>query len=80
MRTLWVMVLCAISPWAEAQNAGDGWPSYGGDPGGTRYSRAKEITRANVAKLRQALPERGLDAIEQRRSMFGDVPLVERED
>ena len=28
-----------------------GWPDYGGDPGGTRYSAARQIAPANVAKL-----------------------------
>jgi quinoprotein glucose dehydrogenase len=54
MRAWWALALCAISAYAGAQATGDGWPSYGGDPGGTRYSRAKEITRENVARLRQA--------------------------
>jgi glucose dehydrogenase len=30
------------------------WQSYGGDPGGTRYSPLKEINRSNVAKLKTA--------------------------
>src|SRR4030095_7716723 len=54
MRKWLAMALGAMPALACAQSAGDGWPSYGGDPGGTRYSRAKEITRDNVAKLRQA--------------------------
>jgi len=49
----WSMGLCAIPALAGAQAVGEGWPSYGGDSGGTRYSRAKEITRDNVAKLRR---------------------------
>jgi quinoprotein glucose dehydrogenase len=28
-----------------------GWPSYGGDPGGTRHSPLRQITRENVASL-----------------------------
>lgn len=31
--------------------SGDGWPTYGGDPGGQRYSSARQITPANVANL-----------------------------
>jgi quinoprotein glucose dehydrogenase len=31
-----------------------GWPSYGGDEGGTRYSPAARIDRANVSRLRVA--------------------------
>lgn len=28
------------------------WPSYGGDPGGQRYSPYKQIDKGNVASLR----------------------------
>jgi quinoprotein glucose dehydrogenase len=31
-----------------------GWPSYGGDAGGTRYSAAAQIDRKNVAQLKVA--------------------------
>lgn len=30
------------------------WPAYGGDDGGTRFSRLTQITAANVAQLRLA--------------------------
>jgi quinoprotein glucose dehydrogenase len=53
MRTWCVLGIFVWCAWAEAQTAA-GWTSYGGDPGGTRYSSAKEITRANVSRLRQA--------------------------
>jgi quinoprotein glucose dehydrogenase len=36
---------------AQKVTASQGWPTYGGDPGGQRYSAAKQITRANVQKL-----------------------------
>jgi len=39
---------------ACAQPVGEGWGSYGGDPGGTRYSRARAITPANVHRLEKA--------------------------
>jgi len=35
-----------------ASAAPAGWPAYGGDPGGTRYSPLDGITPANVARLR----------------------------
>ena len=36
---------------ARAQSKADsGWPTYGNDPGGTRYSPASQINRANVAR------------------------------
>ena len=31
-----------------------GWPTYGNDPGGTRYSPASQIDRTNVARLKVA--------------------------
>lgn len=31
-----------------------GWPTYGNDPGGTRYSPATQIDRSNVSQLRPA--------------------------
>jgi quinoprotein glucose dehydrogenase len=31
--------------------AGEGWPTYGGDPGGTRFSKSSQITRSNVTQL-----------------------------
>jgi quinoprotein glucose dehydrogenase len=43
----------ALSASVLAQTAGD-WPTYGGDPGGTRYSTLKQIDRANITKLRVA--------------------------
>src|SRR6476469_9188322 len=40
------------SPAARAPAAPDpGWPSYGGDPGGMRYSLARQINRGNVSRL-----------------------------
>jgi len=39
---------------AFAQTATDTWPNYGNDPGGTRYSPAKQINRTNVTKLQVA--------------------------
>ena len=39
----------------DAQAAPDtGWPTYGNDPGGTRYSPAKQIGRDNVSQLQVA--------------------------
>lgn len=37
---------CAATPVAA-----QGWPDYGGDAGGTRYSAARQITRENVGEL-----------------------------
>jgi quinoprotein glucose dehydrogenase len=39
----------------SAQTTPDtGWPTYGNDPGGTRYSAAKQIDRSNVGQLQVA--------------------------
>jgi quinoprotein glucose dehydrogenase len=40
--------LCVATP---ASAADPGWTDYGGDPGGQRYSRARQITPANVSTL-----------------------------
>ncbi|MGI9180462.1 MAG: hypothetical protein ACR2H9_08185, partial [Longimicrobiaceae bacterium] len=37
----------------EPPAAGD-WASYGGDPGGVRFSALREITRDNVGRLEVA--------------------------
>src|ERR1700735_2190101 len=47
-------VLCWLQI-APAQAAPDtGWPNYGNDAGGTRYSAARQIDRTNVAQLQVA--------------------------
>jgi len=33
------------------QAAGEGWPTYGGDPGGLRFSTSSQITRTNAGQL-----------------------------
>src|SRR5580692_6546818 len=39
----------------RAQNPPEqGWPNYGNDPGGTRYSPARQIDRTNVTQLQVA--------------------------
>jgi quinoprotein glucose dehydrogenase len=44
-----------LPPRSTAQTAPDtGWPTYGNDPGGTRYSPAKQIDRSNVSRLQVA--------------------------
>ena len=50
MRYLALVLLLA----ASAPAADDGWSAYGHDPGGTRYSPLKQITRDNVSKLKVA--------------------------
>ena len=52
------LVVLALTFWplrASAQAGPDtGWPTYGNDPGGTRYSPAKQIDRSNVGQLKVA--------------------------
>ena len=50
-RILVVLVLLAAGLPSLAQNHDAGWPTYGGDPGGQRFSSATEINRANVSSL-----------------------------
>jgi quinoprotein glucose dehydrogenase len=50
-------VFCAVVAKLAGQgrgNNGAGWPNYGNDPGGTRYSPAKQINRSNVTQLKVA--------------------------
>ena len=41
-----------VQPQSRAQSAG--WPAYGGDPGGTRFSSASQINKSNVTQLKVA--------------------------
>jgi quinoprotein glucose dehydrogenase len=49
---LWLMVCMETS--ANGDELGVGWPTYGGDAGGTRFSRLSQITPQNVARLTRA--------------------------
>jgi quinoprotein glucose dehydrogenase len=54
MRTLMIALIAgAAATGAHAQDAKD-WPNYGRDAGGTRFSPLKQITPANVGKLKLA--------------------------
>ena len=44
---------CSFAPSRDSIDTGE-WPSYGNDPGGTRYSPLLQIDRGNVANLRVA--------------------------
>jgi len=54
----WVLlgiVLLGLDCVAHAQSVPEaGWPNYGNDPGGARYSTAAQINRDNVAQLKVA--------------------------
>ena len=47
------MYLAATPAAQEPSRAGANWFSYGGDPGGTRYSSLSQITKANVSQLKE---------------------------
>jgi len=48
-------ILCAFgTPNCLAQTKDVGWPNYGNDPGGARFSEAKQIDRSNVGQLKVA--------------------------
>lgn len=54
---LTVAIFCLVVATLAAQSrtgSDSGWPNYGNDPGGTRYSPAQQINRSNVAQLRVA--------------------------
>jgi quinoprotein glucose dehydrogenase len=57
-----------------------GWPNYGNDPGGGRYSAARQIDRTNVAKLQLAWTYR-TGALEQQtdlihKAAFETTPIL----
>jgi quinoprotein glucose dehydrogenase len=60
--------------------ASAGWSSYGGDPGGSRYSPLAQITPQNVRKLRIAwifhTGELGKGVTDWRRSAFEATPIL----
>jgi glucose dehydrogenase len=58
----------------------DDWPSYGRDPGGSRYSPLAQINRTNVGRLQVAwrfsTGEAGPSYATDRNTSFEDTPLV----
>jgi len=52
MRNTALALLITSVAWSAcAQSSDAGWPTYGGDPGGQRYSTASQINRDTVARL-----------------------------
>ncbi|HEY6515253.1 MAG TPA: pyrroloquinoline quinone-dependent dehydrogenase [Steroidobacteraceae bacterium] len=73
----------AVAPQAAAPNPADGgWPTYGGDPGGMRYSPLSQISPANVRRLQVAWTfrtgERGKGVMDWQRSAFEATPIFYR--
>ncbi len=80
-RGLCCILLCAaVTPVLGAAAADGGWPAYGGDAGGTRYSALTQITPANVAELTQAWVYRtgglGQGVKDWDRSAFEATPIL----
>src|ERR1700679_2559656 len=64
-----------LSGWAQT-----GWPNYGNDGGGTRYSAARQIDRTNVARLQPVWTYR-TGALEEKtelvkRAAFEATPIL----
>jgi quinoprotein glucose dehydrogenase len=80
--TLLTCLLFAIAaPPCDAADAPDtGWPAYGGDAGGTRYSPLTQVTPANVAQLQVAWTfrtgELGQGVKDWERSAFEATPIL----
>jgi quinoprotein glucose dehydrogenase len=78
----WILPAIAILCWTDAAIAQSdaGWPNYGNDPGGSRYSAARQINRTNVAQL-QAVWTYRTGALEQRtrlieKAAFETTPIL----
>ncbi len=48
------LFFCASLPGAAQSKSDAGWPTYGNDPGGSRYSPTKQIDKSNVSQLQVA--------------------------
>src|SRR5580658_996475 len=78
----WILPASAILCWTHGAIAQTdaGWPNYGNDPGGSRYSAARQIDRTNVAQLkpiwtyRTGALEQQTDLIEK--AAFETTPIL----
>ena len=79
-RILLLCLTCLVTAAASAAAPEAGWPAYGGDAGGTRYSPLSQITAANVDELRVAwifrTGELGKDVKDWGRSAFEATPIL----
>lgn len=70
----------AAPPPAAAAPTEAGWPTYGGDPGGRRYSPLDQISPSNVNRLRVAWVfrsgELGHGVTDWKRSAFEATPIL----
>ncbi len=53
LRVVGVLLFAMTCAAQSAPPAADNWYSYGGDPGGTHYSSLRQITKANVGRLKE---------------------------
>ena len=72
----------ALSAHSSGQAVSDtGWPTYGNDPGGSRYSGAGQINRGNVNSLRVAWTYRtGANEVPTkliRKAAFEATPIIQ---
>jgi quinoprotein glucose dehydrogenase len=75
------IALAACSARAPLEASADaGWPAYGGDPGGTRYSPLTQISPGNVGRLQVAwtfrTDELGKGVADWARSAFEATPIL----
>lgn len=74
------LIILSLFASVAAHSADTGWPYYGGDEGGTRYSNAAQITRANVTSLQQAWSYSTRDMTTKgdamKRASFENTPIL----
>ena len=70
----------ATPAFAPPAGLGEGWPAYGGDQGGARYSAAQQITPSNANQLQEAWRYRtgslAAHPEEPRRVSFQTTPIL----
>jgi quinoprotein glucose dehydrogenase len=73
-------VAAQVSILEPANRPVEDWPNYGGDPGGSRYSRLTEINKSNVGELKVAWEYHTRDISDgsdgRRKSAFETTPIV----
>jgi len=79
MRRIGILILASLS--TSVHSAPElGWPAYGGDPGGSRYSSLAQITAKNVSDLKVAWTfrtgELGQGVKDWHRSAFEATPIL----
>jgi quinoprotein glucose dehydrogenase len=76
----WTLPAIAFFSCGAIAQSDAGWPNYGNDPGGSRYSAARQIDRTNVAKLQPVWTYR-TGALEQqteliKKAAFEATPIL----